>query len=255
MIHEKSGKLYVGTSNIVLPTTKSFFPEAYRQTSRLHYYGSLFNSLEVNSSFYKTPLPSTFLKWSLDVPENFRFTLKLSREITHAKNLEYRNDVADGFLKAATYIGQKKGCILLQFPGKITFEYFNKVEEMLSILNNSEHFSEWKTAVEFRNPSWYSSETFELMDEYHASIVLHDMPKAKNIQINKKASFVYVRFHGPAGDYRGSYNDTFLQNEAERIKTWTKAGKDVYVYFNNTIGHAFENALALVKLFRIINNH
>ena len=102
--------------------------------------------------------------------------------------------------------------------------------------------NKWRIAVEFRNPTWYFGETFELMDEYDASIVLHDIPKAKSKDINKKASFVFIRFHGPNGDYRGNYNNELLKEYADKIKAFLKEGKDVYAYFNNTIGSAFENA-------------
>ena len=68
---QQPGILRIGTSNIVVPGTKQTFPEAFRIKSRLHYYASLFNTLEVNSSFYKVPMASTFEKWSLDVPEIF----------------------------------------------------------------------------------------------------------------------------------------------------------------------------------------
>jgi len=73
-------------------------------------------------------------------------------------------------------------------------------------------------------------------------MVLHDFSKAKISTIMDNADFVYLRFHGPAGNYRDSYSDHSLDEKAEQIKEFIQSGKDVYVYFNNTIGNAFENA-------------
>src|SRR6187551_3460492 len=114
-----AGRIRIGTSNGHMTGNKSTFPTAYQLKSRLHYYSSLFNSIEVNSCFYKTPLLSTYEKWAHDVPEDFQFTLKLSRDITHAKELNGDLAGMGAFLNAATGTGTKKGCLLIQFPGKI----------------------------------------------------------------------------------------------------------------------------------------
>ena len=248
MKKQPKGILRVGTSNVVLPGNKQSFPEAFQHKSRLNYYGSLFNTVEVNSSFYKVPLPSTFEKWSMDVPEDFRFTVKLFREITHVKELRSDLDKINHFIKAADGIGNKKGCILVQFPGKITLNYFNQVEAILQRLEETDQPSQWKKAIEFRSPEWYTGETAELLNEYGASMVLHDIPKAKIFEAGKGSGLVYVRFHGPKGDYRGSYTTDFLEEKTRQIKTWLKEGRDVYAYFNNTMGSAFENAKTLQKL-------
>ena len=87
MMKKTAGIVRIGTSNIVVPGNRQSFPPGFRDKSRLHYYASLFNTVELNSTFYKVPMASTFNKWSLDVPENFQFTIKLWRDITHVKNL------------------------------------------------------------------------------------------------------------------------------------------------------------------------
>jgi uncharacterized protein YecE (DUF72 family) len=243
----KKGTLRIGTSNITLPGNKQTFPKEFSDKSRLNYYASLFNSLEVNSSFYKVPLPATFAKWAADVPHDFQFTVKLWKEITHDKTLTIDPEKVNYFLNAASGLADNKGCLLIQFPGKINFEHFAKVEELLSEIKNAEGGTIWRKAIEFRSPTWYVSETEELMDEYDASMVLHDMPKSKLAEPNKNAPFVFIRYHGPAGDYRGSYSDEFLLKQYQNMKGWLRKGKDVYVYFNNTIGNAFENAMTLKK--------
>jgi uncharacterized protein YecE (DUF72 family) len=243
---QNKGSIRIGTSNIVVPGNKQTFPAEFQLKSRLNYYSSLFNTLEVNSSFYKVPMYSTFEKWSQDVPVDFQFSVKLWREITHCKNLNADLEQVDKFLKAAAGMGKKKGCLLIQFPGKITMEYFKEVENIIERVAQLD--SGWKKAVEFRHNSWYIGETYEMLDEFDASLVLHDIPKSRLLENKTKANFIYLRFHGPKGDYRDSYADAFLKEKASQIKGWLKEGKDVYAYFNNTIGSAYDNAHTLKNM-------
>jgi uncharacterized protein YecE (DUF72 family) len=238
----KKGKVYIGTSNVVVPGNKNSFPPEFREKSRLHYYAQLFNSIEINSCFYKIPQQSTYHRWSEDVPPDFTFTLKLCKDITHVKDLDADMQHMEKFMHAATGIGNKKGCLLIQFPGKITLEHFSKVEDILIALDRIDADNEWKRAIEFRHPSWYTGETFELLDEFNSVVILQDMKKAKWQEPRDQDAFMYMRFHGPAGDYRGSYTDEFLQEKAKLFCSWTNTGKNVYAYFNNTIGSAFDNA-------------
>lgn len=245
MSKQNNGILRIGTSGIAVPGNKETFPAEYKLRSRLSYYASLFNTLEVNATFHKLPMASTFAKWSADVPDDFQFTIKLWREITHVKKLNFLIENIDTFYKAAAHIAQKKGCLLIQFPGSITIDYFSQVEEILSRLHELDDENKWRKAIEFRSNTWYISETYELMSNFGASMVLHDMPKSKNLTVHNTSTFAYYRFHGVNGDYRGSYNDDFLQQQANTIKTYLGSGKDVYVYFNNTMGSAFANAKTL----------
>jgi uncharacterized protein YecE (DUF72 family) len=239
------GIIRIGISNVHIPGNKSSFPPEFQSGSRLNYYSSIFNTVEVNSCFYKTPQLKTYERWRLDVPEDFQFTLKLSKEISHAPGLENDLSCMEGFLKNATGTGNKKGCLLIQFPGRISLEHFQKVENILMEAERLDPQSEWRIAVEFRNDSWYKSETRELLDEFSAAMVVHDFKKGKNPELRGRADFAYVRFHGPEGDYRGSYTDEYLAEKARMLSEWAEQGKDVYVYFNNTAGNAFENAMRL----------
>src|SRR3954471_14852776 len=105
-MRKPKAEFYCGTSNVVLPVrNKGYFPPEFQDKTRLNYYASLFNSVEVNSSFYKLPLPRTVEKWANDVSDNFRFTFKLSKSITHAKELHYNvEDVAD-FMRVVSAAG------------------------------------------------------------------------------------------------------------------------------------------------------
>lgn len=243
------GSYHSGTSGLVLPVpNKLAYPPAFRDKSRLTYYSSLLNSLEVNSSFYKVPQAATVKKWAESVPENFLFTFKLWQEITHIKNFAFKREDVLRFMEVIDQAGTKKGCLLIQFPPSLTIDRFAEVEDLLGIIQDIQPAHGWKVAIEFRHPFWYIGEVFEMADEYGCSIVLHDIPKSANRQLNQKASFVYLRFHGPAGDYRGGYPADFLQQQAAQIASWRREGKDVFAYFNNTIGDALENVMTLNTL-------
>lgn len=232
-----------GTSGLVLPVpNKAAFPPEYRDKSRLTYYSSLFDSIEINSSFYKVPKGSTVKKWTTEVPGNFVFTFKLWQEITHVKGLAFNPKDVLNFMSVIDEVVEHKGCLLAQFPPSLTIDGFNQVESLLSLMKG------WRVALEFRHTSWYISETFELADEHGASVVLHDIPRSGNSNVNNKADFVYLRFHGPAGDYKGGYTHTQLEQHALQIKQWIKDGKAVFVYFNNTIGDAITNLMTLNTL-------
>lgn len=244
----QKGIVRIGTSGIVVPGNKATFPAEYQTGSRLHYYSSLFNTLEINSSFYKIPLPSTFAKWTTEVGNNFNFTVKLWRGITHAKNLEYSLTDIDKFMQAANCLGNKAGCLLIQFPASITVKFINHVEAILKHVSKFNNEQQWQLAIEFRHASWYQEQTYKMLDQYNATQVIHDMPGSKTPTDYEPKHLAYFRFHGPTGKYTGSYSDEFIQQYAEQIKQWRAQGKDIYVYFNNTIGNALQNAQLLQQL-------
>ena len=125
------GTLQLGTSGVVLPGNKQTFPPLFRDKSRLSYYASIFNSVEINSSFYKIPQSKTLLRWAAEVPGAFQFTVKLWKEITHAKDLKFRVKDIDFFMQTVRLPPGHQGCLLIQFPGKITFKYLQQVSKLL----------------------------------------------------------------------------------------------------------------------------
>lgn len=241
-------QIRIGTSNIVLPVSKPGFPPEYRSGSRLAYYASLFDTVEINSSFYRVPQFGTFARWAADVPAGFRFSVKLWKGITHIKKLDFSEGDVIAFLEAAAGLGNKRGCLLVQFPASVTVELFSKVEQLLQLLTNIDKKRGWYITVEFRHNSWYIAEMYELLDELGCSVVLHDMKGSETTFLNGKAKAVYVRFHGTAPNYGGSYSAEELRKTGKRADDWLKKGKEVYVYFNNTLGEAFRNAGELRKI-------
>jgi uncharacterized protein YecE (DUF72 family) len=242
----KKGNYYTGTSGLLLPyKNQQFYPAEFQGKSRLAVYGALFNSIEVNSTFYKLPMQTTIQKWAESVPAHFKFTFKLWREITHQKELQYNGDDVRRFMEIIAAAGDKKGCLLVQFPPGIRYNSLPRVKKLLAAIIKSDPHREWKLSVEFRHASWYREETYRLLDGFEAGMVIHDKTHSETPLEDMDLPFVYVRFHGPAGDYKGSYDDSFLYEYAHYIRDWRKAGKDVYVYFNNTIGDALKNLDAL----------
>lgn len=233
---------YTGTSGLLLPVpNKEFYPEAFKDKSRLHYYGSLFNSIEINSSFYKMPLAATIGKWAAEVPDGFRFTFKLPKQITHNKGLDFDEDLVREFFRRIAFAGEKRGCVLVQFPGSIKPVFSREMEHLLGVIASADPEHLWHTCIEFRHQSWYTPDTYELLDQYGMGIVLHDKLTEGGSVTEISSNIVYVRFHGPAGDYRGSYTNDFLYEYAAYIREWMEEGKTVYTYFNNTMGKALDN--------------
>lgn len=239
---------YSGTSNVVVPApNKQAYPPAYQNKSRLHYYGSLFNSVEVNSTFYKLPKAATVARWATEVPENFAFTFKLWQEITHQKGLSFDPELIPPFINTINQAGERKGCLLVQLPPGTTLNPF-QLNHLLQTITDADALQGWKIAVEFRHRSWYQDEVYQLLAQYGAAMVWHDLPASAAPMPDMEAGFVYLRFHGPQGGYRGSYADDFLYEYAQYIREWMQDGKTVFAYFNNTMGEAVKNLITLNRM-------
>jgi uncharacterized protein YecE (DUF72 family) len=220
---EASSHFFAGASGLQTPIPKRDFPEDFKDKSRLTYYGSLFNSIEINSSFYKIPNPPTISRWSTEVADNFRFTFKLWKGITHQPNLSFSAADVEKFIGVIDHIGDKRGSLLVQFPPSLSAAAFRQLENLLSVvqdLNNG-----WKVAVEFRHRSWYVDEVYQLLESFNAALVIHDLPASAAPLRETAEDFIY--------EYAGYITD------------WLQDGKIVYTYFNNTAGSALANLQTL----------
>jgi uncharacterized protein YecE (DUF72 family) len=247
----KQPDYYAGTSGLVLPVpNKACYPPEFQDRSRLCYYASLFNSIEINSSFYKIPQAATMRKWAAEVPDNFRFTFKLFQGITHQKGLVFDPELIPRFMAVINEVGHKKGCLLVQFPPSFKVESLPRLDYLLSLIRQEDEQYGWDIAVEFRHKTWYNERVYELLEKYNMGMVIHDLPASAAPLQASANNFVYLRFHGPNGGYRGSYPDAFLYEYLEYIKEWQQEGKTVYVYFNNTMGDAVKNLMVLNEYMR-----
>ena len=238
---------FSGTSGLVLPVpNKTHYPPEFRDKSRLNYYGSLFNSIEINSSFYKIPIARTAAKWEQEVPEDFRFTYKLWRGITHEKGLIFDTADVNRFMVAIDAVGDKKGCLLIQLPPSVKVALMPQLQYLVSCVLQADACRDWQIAIELRHASWYTDDLFAYTQANKLSIVLHDIPaSATPLDYYDTTDVVYLRFHGPGGKYRGSYPDDVLHEYASYINEWRAEGKTVFAYFNNTMGDAVHNLQTL----------
>ncbi len=244
-----SNGFFSGLSGLQLNIPKYLYPPPFEKASRLTYYASLFNSIEINSSFYKIPQSATLDRWFSSVPQHFKFTFKLWKEITHSKGLNFKEDDVKRFLKSLISIQDKRGCLLIQFPPSLGKEHIIQLEKLLKCIK--ENISvQWKIAVEFRNNSWYDPSTDKLLNYFKAALVLHDIPKSATPMATLDSDFMYIRFHGPTGNYRDSYAEDYLTEYATYVHDWLKEGKEVYLYLNNTMGDAFNNLRTINELIK-----
>ncbi len=241
---------YSGTSNLVLPLKKADYPEDFKNSSRLGFYASMFSSLEVNATFYALPKKATIEKWAQQVPSHFRFTFKVPKTITHTKDLQFSFEELELFTDTVSAVSDKKGCLLVQLPPKLGRDY---EEELAGILESlAENAEGWNIAVEFRHLSWYHTQVDRMLQSYGAGMVKHDRPPAVTPPVEVSEKFVYLRLHGPEERYRGSYEETVLEEYAKQIMNWLKEGKEVYIYFNNTMGDAYNNLQTLNSMVSTI---
>src|SRR5690554_1275189 len=239
---------YAGTSGLQLPVkNKLFYPEEFQDKSRLCYYGTLMNSIEINSSFYKIPRTATVARWASEVPDGFKFTFKLAKDITHCKDLLFDRDVVSQFFEVINGVEEKKGCLLVQFPPSTRIGQVRQLGLLMEALRASDPENRWKIAFEFRHVSLYHKDIYQMLEEHRMAMVIHDKTPAATPMLESDLPFVYLRFHGPEGSYRGSYEDDVLSEYATYIREWQSEGKEVFTYFNNTMGEALSNLFTLRK--------
>ncbi|WP_439583035.1 DUF72 domain-containing protein [Dyadobacter bucti] len=244
------GSFYLGTSGLVLPfKNKQSYPAEFEGKSRLNVYGTLFNSIEINSIFYKLPRLATVRQWSDAVSKDFRYTFKLWKQISHSPTLNFDPADLQRYFQVIAGAEKKRGCILVQFPPSVKVSLFKSVASLLSGMQDFNE-NKWPVAVEFRSPSWYSEHTYELLNDYNAALVYHDKSGSQPPLQPMEADHIYLRFHGPGGNYRGSYDQGLLYEYAGYVREWMSAGKTVYVYFNNTMGAALDNLQTFEKFLR-----
>ena len=217
----------------------TFYPTEVPQKRWFEHYASVFDTVEINNSFYRLPEVSTFAEWSARAPRGFLFAVKASRFLTHMKKLKDPEEPVDRFFSRARALGRHFGPVLYQLPPGWAVDR-PRLEHFLQILPR-----DMRHVIEFRDRTWYTRDVFELLERSGVSLCLHDMPGSATGR-TRVGPHVYVRFHGAAGRYDGSYPDERLEDWAAWLQGPDCTGADVYAYFNNDVGgHAPRNALTL----------
>jgi uncharacterized protein YecE (DUF72 family) len=208
----------------------------------LEHYATLFDTVEVNATFYRLPRSATVAAWVERTPPDFLLAVKASRFLTHVRRL---TDIGRGLERFYARIAPlrdspKMGPVLWQLPGT-----FQRDDERLAAA--LEQLPPGRHAFEFRHESWFTRDIYDLLREHDAALVIGDHPERPFQMHELTADWTYIRFHGGRRGRRGNYSDRELETWARRIAAWRRR-VEVLAYFNNDWeGFAVRNALALRK--------
>jgi uncharacterized protein YecE (DUF72 family) len=206
-----------------------------------HYAAHLFDTVELNASYYRWPQDRAFAAWRARLPAGFRLSVKAPRALSHARRLESPEYWIDRVQRSVCRLDDRLGVVLLQLPPSMARDD----DRLRSFLDR------WPRpvplAVEFRHPSWVDEAVFGTLESHGAAYVVMSGAGLPCV-LRATAGFVYVRLHGPDDRhlYGGSYSDESMGWWADRIAEWLSQGRDVYAYFNNDAdANAVRNAATL----------
>jgi uncharacterized protein YecE (DUF72 family) len=267
----KSAKLYIGTSGWSYPKgegtwTGYFYPRG--KVNELEYYSQFFNTVEINSSFYRPPNPGYVHNWVRRVPKGFLFTVKLWQKFTHPKMYEEFTreeavisqediDLFKSSIEPLVNSG-KLGALLAQFPPSFKNDTYGR--QILNAVIKT--FGHYGLAIELRHRSWSDDESISsLLREHNVSWVQIDEPKfstsvAKDVPLTSE--FAYFRFHGRnaemwwKGDnetrYKYLYSPEEMKELTDKVKLVSEQTKLTFAFFNNHWrGYALLNAADMRK--------
>jgi len=229
-----------------------FYPSG--EVKKLTYYTKVFNTVEIDSTFYSYPKKGLVFGWDRNTPKNFRFSAKLPSLITHEKELDLEKGVEKDMIRFLELMNPlnakgKLGVILIQLPPSLKKDY-RRLEDFLSILPKNLKF-----AIEFRNKSWWNKDTWILLERYNVANTIVDEPLLPPDTI-LTADFSFVRWHGKGR--RPWYNYRY---GIEKLKPWipkleyvSENTKEMYGYFNNHFhGYAVQNCLQIIDMLGLIS--
>ncbi len=237
--------IYIGTSGWSYDHWQGvLYPSDTPVAARLPFYLQCFQTVEVNSTYYRWPADPTFARWFQRLPDDFRMTIKAPRGLTHGARLYAPERWLARMATSLRHLRRKRGIVLVQLPPSFAYDHPRLAYFLQQV-------PPWlKVAVELRHPSWHCEAVWELLAETGpAYCVMSGAHLACHLRAT--APFVYVRLHGPDPHhlYAGSYSEDSLRWWAECIGDWQALGKEVYVYFNNDgAGNAVRNAARLREL-------
>lgn len=219
-----------------------FYPEKLPKNGWFEYYAKDFDTVEINNTFYQLPKEQSLEKWYKRAPKNFIYSVKANRYITHIKRLKETSDALERFFEIIGLLKETLGPILYQLPPSL-HKNLELLESFIELLP-----AEQKGVFEFRHKSWYSPDTFGLLDEHNLGFCVHDLDGVATPRI-VTGGIIYIRFHGPAGRYAGNYSKSALQDWAKWLKDGSRKVRGIYAYFNNDIhAYAVNNAKTLKNI-------
>ena len=237
------GTILVGCAGWSLSSAVA--PQFPGEGSHLERYARVLPAVEINSSFYRPHRPATYARWRDSVPASFRFSVKLPREITHIRRLHDVRREIDDFFDAASNLGDRFGCLLVQMPPSLAFDA-NSASALFSQLRERLGAA---IACEPRHQSWFGPEAAELLSRFEVARVLADPQVAVDPSPARYDDVVYVRLHGSPVIYHSDYPADYLEENAARLMEHHRQGRQVWCIFDNTAsGAAVPNALATSRL-------
>lgn len=236
------GPVFVGTSGWTYRDWRGpFYPERLPQRAWLTFYAQRFSTVELNVTTYRLPTERDLARW-VDVPGGFRYTIKLSRLITHRKRPGEPQTFVENYFRRIEPLRTRIANVLAQFPP--TWQRDDEaLRRFLDALPPGYRF-----VVEFRHRSWYDPRVYALLRERNVSMCLHDMAESVAPHV-LTGPVLYVRLHGPVRAYAGSYRRVRLARWAAAIGELGAQVDETYVYFNNDQrAFAPRNALVLREM-------
>lgn len=238
-----TAELRIGTSGWLYKGWRGpFYPKGVRQKDEFAHYASLFDTVELNGSFYRLPIETAPARWRDQAPRGFLYAWKYPRWLTHYYKLK------DPAASYALVFGRMKGLgptegpVLFQLHPRMVKDR-DRLATALKLLPKTK-----RAAYEFRHLSWYDEDIFSLLADHNAALCISDHADAP-APWRATANWIYIRGHGSSGRYHGAYSDAALRTWAKRIRDWRTQGKDVFCYFDNDIGAAApHDALRLKRL-------
>jgi uncharacterized protein YecE (DUF72 family) len=217
------------------------YPEKLPQRRWFEHYTTLFDTVEINNTFYRLPQPTTTEGWERQAPDGFVYALKVGQFGSHRMKLRDSASWLPNHLDRVERLGDHLGPNLLQLPPR----WKRNTERLDEFLTNAPTHIRW--AVELRDDSWLHDDTFGVLKRHDAALCIHDLLDQHPWILT--ADWTYVRFHGPDAlnvKYQGLYGPDRLEHAAKQLGAWLDDGVDAYAYFNNDWwGHAVTDAQTL----------
>jgi uncharacterized protein YecE (DUF72 family) len=204
------------------------YPKGLPASRWLEHYATLFDTVEVNSTFYRLPKRDAVANWVKSTPDGFVFSIKASRYLTHIKRLRELPERVPRLAERIEPLLEtpKMGPMLWQLP-----ENFKRDDERLAgaldVLPR-----DWRHCFEFRHPSWFVPEVYELLRRHRVALVIGDDPRRPFQAHELTTDWTYVRLHRGAKGRRGNYSPTELETWKRRIAAWRR-DTEVFAYANN----------------------
>jgi uncharacterized protein YecE (DUF72 family) len=222
----------------------AFYPAELPTRRWLAYYAARFSTVELNNSFYRLPTTDAFRAWRDTVPDDFVFTVKASRYLTHYRRLRDPDEPVERLLGAVEGLGDKVGPVLLQLPPDLHAD----VAALAQVIDA--FAGRVRLACEFRHDSWHADEVYALLRERDVALCLTDR-RNRHGPIERTASWGFLRMHEGTAEPRPHYGRRALQSWVDRLADLWGAQSDCFVYFNNDHGAcAVRDAATFVRLAR-----